>query len=446
MKSQSTKPFRLRVAGHVLTLGSILTGAWGTHDALAAPDGGTADAATDGPPDDGPGFTSTDLALTVSPNSCGSNEAQYFFDVANDSAASVILANITIKYWVYDTSDQALAAHAWYGGCITSPNGSCVHSVENVTITATQFSPACGPSASQQANFEITVSNTDTTALQPGYTWTNLQTAINLANYGSFTPGPSTWFSTPCGNGDPYETNATFGLYDQGNLVNTLGVTVPVCRAPVDYQIQSWIDQTFYATDDILYSFQTYQNEQVDCIDFFAQHSVQLLLAKGIDIPTVAPPPPPATVPPPNVDPSLAFNGQPGPDGNPEACPAGAVAVSRPTVAQVLAAGGLAAYQSALASIPHPNGGSQSTWEHDCWLNPYYGNNTFATQSEAYFGMYEHAVGIQAQGWLPSSSPGYYGAELQRRPRRDPPGGGMVTQGAGRAGGSRRRDRNPPGR
>ncbi len=193
--------------------------------AVSAPTGATASTFS--------GFTSTNLELTVSPSACSSNVAQYFFDVANASNGSVPLSSITIKYWIYDTSGETVVPNVWYGGCVTSPNGTCVHPVSGVTATATQFSPSCGASPTQQANTEITVSNTDGTPLPAGDTWTNVQTAINLANHASFTPGSGTWFSQPCKSGGPYAANSTFAVYVNGGLVFTsTGIDAPACRSP----------------------------------------------------------------------------------------------------------------------------------------------------------------------------------------------------------------------
>jgi alpha-tubulin suppressor-like RCC1 family protein len=385
----------------------------GTVSERLTGDGGDAsagDAAADGLPDDGFGLTSANLELQVSENACAANLAQDYFEVTNGSSASLPLSNITIKYWINDTSGGTIRPEVLYGGCITTANGTCVHPVQAVTAMATQFAPACGPNANQQANWEIAVSSTDTTPLGVGQTWSNVQTAVNLSNYANFVPGTGTWFS-PCGSGQPYRPNVAFAVYDQGNLVDTQGITVPACRTPQFLQVQSYIDQAFYAYSDIVYSFQDFVGQQIDCIDFMAQHSVQALLAQGGTVPVVAPPAPtPSTpVPPPNSDPNVFYNGQLDPLGNPEACPSGAVPKSRPTVAQVEAAGGVAAYQAALASLPHPQN-VQAT-EHDCWLNSFPNNNTLASQP-IFSGNYEHAVGILTGGFAGPTSASYSGMQI----------------------------------
>jgi hypothetical protein len=48
--------------------------------------------------------------------------------------------------------------------------------------------------------------------------------------------------------GQPYANNSAFAVYDQGNLVDPQQtLTIPVCRAPESLQIESFIDQSFYA-------------------------------------------------------------------------------------------------------------------------------------------------------------------------------------------------------
>jgi len=135
----------------------------------------------------GGALSAANLALQVSKNSCASNVAQDYLQVKNNDAVSVSLSDITIKYWINDTSGPAVVPHVWYGGCVTSANGTCVHTVSNVTATPVAFS-ACGPDATHQANWEITVSTTDHTALSPGFTWSGVQTAVNLANFANFSP------------------------------------------------------------------------------------------------------------------------------------------------------------------------------------------------------------------------------------------------------------------
>lgn len=180
------------------------------------------------------GTTSTNLQLLVSKNACGTNVAQDYFKVTNATTAAVPLSQIAIKYWINDTTTPAtnITPQVWYGGCVTSANGTCVHQMTGVTASAVRFSPACGPDASHQANWEITISTTDPTALGPGQTWSGAQTAATLANWASFSPGSATWYSG-CASGQPYAADPHFAVYLNGDLVTSQGAQPPSCRAPV---------------------------------------------------------------------------------------------------------------------------------------------------------------------------------------------------------------------
>ena len=170
------------------------------------------------------------LDLQESGNSCLGNSSQTYFQVKNNAAAAVKVSDITVKYWINDTTGSPVVPHVWYGGCVTAANGTCVHPVTGVTASASSFS-ACGPDAQHQANWEITVSTTDTTTVGSGFTWSNLQTGVNLASFAPFSPGSSTWYS-PCGTGQPFHADGHYAIYVQGQLVTDLGITPPECRAP----------------------------------------------------------------------------------------------------------------------------------------------------------------------------------------------------------------------
>jgi hypothetical protein len=356
------------------------------------------------------GVTSANLQLEVSKNACAGNLAQDYFQVTNGTGSPVPLSQISIKYWLNDTSTAGIVPQIWYGGCVTSPNGTCVHPVTGATATATRFSPACGPDASHQASWEITISTTDTTALGPGQTWSNLQTAVNLSTYANFSPGSGTWFSG-CGTGQPYAADPHFAVYDNGDLVNNQGILVPICRAPEVVQIQSYIDGAYYATSDIVSSFLTDQGEPFDCISFFAQNSVQAWMAQGVAMPTTFPsmPPRPGNMPLPSAPTDLAFDGQPDANGNPRQCGAGLVPVTRPTVAQIQGAGGIDAFKQSLARQVRPRG-APSTFEHDCWLNNAPGDGSPIGTVNAVD--WEHAVGIQGAGFSPSGASGFFGMHI----------------------------------
>jgi hypothetical protein len=173
------------------------------------------------------------LQLQVLTNSCGANQMQDFFQVVNAGSTPVTLSDISIKFWADDTSGQAIVPHVWTGGCVTGVGGnpSCVHQVTGVTPTAASFSPACGPDATHQANWEVTITNTDSTTLPPGAFWSNIQSALNLADYSNFSPGTGSWFS-PCLSGTSYAADPHFAVYFQGNLVFSSGINAPDCRAP----------------------------------------------------------------------------------------------------------------------------------------------------------------------------------------------------------------------
>jgi len=175
-------------------------------------------------------LSTTNLDLQVSGNSCWGNGAQSYFKVTNNGSAAVKLSDVTVKFWVNDTTGSPVVPHVFYGGCVTNAGGTCVHPVANVTASPAAFT-ACGPDAQHQANWEITVSTTDTTTIGPGFTWSNLQTAINLSSFAPFSPGSNTWYSA-CGTGQPFHSDPHYAVYVKGQLVTNLGITAPDCRAP----------------------------------------------------------------------------------------------------------------------------------------------------------------------------------------------------------------------
>ena len=114
-----------------------------------------------------------------------------------------------------------------YGGCF----GQNCTAVTGAAMNTISFSPACGSSTTQQANWEITLSNTDTATLGAGVTWANLQTAVHLSSFTNFSPGTGFWYS-PCnvGSGSTYTNNLNYALYVRGNLVTAAGGAPPSCR------------------------------------------------------------------------------------------------------------------------------------------------------------------------------------------------------------------------
>ena len=202
--------------------------------------GGGSDAGADsgsdaGSPPSTPGLSNAGLQVQVLTTSCSANQVQNTFEIVNTGSTPIALDDIAIKYWAFDTSGQTLQPNVYYGGCVTNVGGnpSCVHQVSGVTPTATQF-PACG-TAPSEANWEIAVTNTDTSTLPPGAIWSNIASEVNLANWSSFSPGTADWFS-PCG-GSSYAPSQSFAVYYQGTLVFSNGIDAPVCRSPQGSQV-----------------------------------------------------------------------------------------------------------------------------------------------------------------------------------------------------------------
>ena len=178
------------------------------------------------------GVTAANLQLQVAKNACAGNMAQNYFKVTNATTGPVPLSQVSIKYWLNDTNAASIVPAVWYGGCVTSATGTCVHPVTGVTATAVRFAPACGPDASHQANWEITISTTDAFPLGAGQIWSNIQSAVNLSTYGNFKPGTATWYSG-CAAGKPFANDPRSAVYVNGDLVTAQGAQVPSCRAPV---------------------------------------------------------------------------------------------------------------------------------------------------------------------------------------------------------------------
>jgi hypothetical protein len=161
--------------------------------------------------------------------SCQSNQAQQNFEVINTGTTALNLGQITIKFWVDDTNVSSNSANGVLGAVNFGGGfGSTSTAVSGVAIHTLNF-PACGPSAAQQANWEITISDTDTASLSAGATWSNIQTAIHAGNsFVNFTPGSANWYS-PC-VGSTYMDNLNYALYYQGNLVTSSGGVPSSCR------------------------------------------------------------------------------------------------------------------------------------------------------------------------------------------------------------------------
>jgi hypothetical protein len=159
-------------------------------------------------------------------SSCASNSVYHLFAIVNNGAA-VTLSDITIKFWPYDTSGVSLVGSITTGGCVWNP--TCSHNATGVAMSAHNFSPACGPTTTQMANWEMTISTTDNTVLSGGTSWVGLQTLVTRSDSQPFVPGTNYWYSS-CVNASAYTTNSHFAIYLKGNLVTASGGVPPSCR------------------------------------------------------------------------------------------------------------------------------------------------------------------------------------------------------------------------
>ncbi|HVZ80709.1 MAG TPA: hypothetical protein VHE12_07910 [bacterium] len=170
--------------------------------------------------------TSTANLQLMEFSSCGGNQSMEKFEVINKGTAPVTLSDISIKFWVDDVSGQGLVGAVNYGGCF----GSTCTAVSGVAVHTLSFSPACGPDGTHQADWEVTLSTTDSRTLAAGVTWANIQTALHLSNWSNFA-NSSIWYS-PCGvgGGTTYTNDLHYAVYLRGNLVTASGGIPPACR------------------------------------------------------------------------------------------------------------------------------------------------------------------------------------------------------------------------
>ena len=159
---------------------------------------------------------------------CGASEASQTFEVINTGTTALSLSQITFKVWGYDTTGASLVGTYNYGGCIGT---NCSAVTDTPNAVSTNFSPACGPDGTHQANWEITFSNTDSRTLGAGATWVNIQTVEHLSNWANLSPGTADWYS-PCnvGSGTTYTDDLHYAVYYQGALVTASGGVPPSCR------------------------------------------------------------------------------------------------------------------------------------------------------------------------------------------------------------------------
>jgi hypothetical protein len=141
--------------------------------------------------------------------------------------------------------------------------------------------------------------------------------------------------------------------------------------------------ESFFADSEVRHSFHNAAGDAVECIDFEAQGSVKALRAQGL--PTIADhlppaPAPPADTPAPNGALPGVMTGDRDDAGRERRCPAGTVPALRPTVAQIMARGGLDGYRNAKKHARPPQ---QSPFQYDCWLTSSGGPQ------------WDHAAGVQ---------------------------------------------------
>ena len=159
--------------------------------------------------------------------SLGGNQASENFEVLNNGSTALNLSQISLKFWIDDATGQTVVGAVNFAGC----NGPNCATVSGVTLTALNFSPACGPDSTHQANWELTLSDTSTGTLAPGTTWNSIQTQIHLANFANFS-SPADWYSPDSvGGGSTSTDDLHYALYYQGNLVTASGGVPPSCRA-----------------------------------------------------------------------------------------------------------------------------------------------------------------------------------------------------------------------
>ena len=180
--------------------------------------------------------------------SCTANQANQTFEIINKGTVAVNLSQLTIKFWQDDTNyvsnpADTIVGAINYGGCF----GSNCTAVSGVAISSVKFSPACGPATNMQANWETTISNSDSASLSAGTTWTNIETAIHVNNFPNFSPGTTDWYS-PC-VGSTYTNNLNYALYYQGNLVTASGGVPPSCRPLATCTVSSDFTATKTATN-----------------------------------------------------------------------------------------------------------------------------------------------------------------------------------------------------
>jgi Pro-kumamolisin, activation domain len=195
-----------------------------------------------------PATAPANLQLRVFTHACDARSVTQYFQVTNAGATSVKVSDITIKYWIDDTTGNRIITRVNGGGCLEKPRGAggalpgpedpdCFKGIKSVTSTVTSVSPACGPDATHQANWEVALSNQDSSLLPPGDSWTHIQAHVDL-QHDEFAPGTADWYSQ-CLTGRDYAFDTHFAVYLAGNLVTASPGVPPSCRAAQGSQLVS---------------------------------------------------------------------------------------------------------------------------------------------------------------------------------------------------------------
>ena len=162
------------------------------------------------------------------------SSVQDIFTVTNNDTAPIRLSDLSIKFWVNETSANAIQTSVFDSGCVAEAGQSepnCDH-----WVGATKMSVAASPQAcaGEEANWVVSISTKDQSLLQPGETWSHIATGLYLPHQRAFTPGQTGWYSGCVGSS--YAPSAHTALYYQGSLVHASTGTPPACVAPTGTQ------------------------------------------------------------------------------------------------------------------------------------------------------------------------------------------------------------------
>ena len=181
--------------------------------------------------------SATQLHLTQETLDCSSTFVQNVLKIENNGGTPVPLSDISIKLWVDETTASSVVASLSNAGCIsahgTASNDCATQGkVRGVAATAVQMSTPCGPSDTSQANWEVTITNTDDGVIPPGQSWHKLHSKLALPSNAAFDPGPASWYSScQAIDGATHETSR-IAVYVGGDLVTSSPGVPPSCVAP----------------------------------------------------------------------------------------------------------------------------------------------------------------------------------------------------------------------